>query len=48
VLVTLAMDAPSVERVVYGAEWGKLWLAAEPANAPQGGTKIVNAGNVYQ
>jgi pilus assembly protein CpaB len=48
VLVTLAMDAPSVERVVFAAEFGKLWLAAEPPNAPQGGTKIVTGGNVYQ
>jgi pilus assembly protein CpaB len=48
ILVTLAVDAPSVERVVYAAEFGKVWLAAEPATAPQDGTKIVTRGNVYQ
>jgi pilus assembly protein CpaB len=48
ILVTLAVDAPSVERVVFAAEWGKIWLAAEPTTAPQDGTKIVTRGNVYQ
>jgi pilus assembly protein CpaB len=47
-LVTLAVDAPSVERVVFAAEWGKVWLAAEPSTAPQDGTRIVNGGNIYQ
>ena len=46
-LVTLALDAPSVERVVFAAEHGFLWLSAEPAEAPEGGTKVVTRGNVY-
>lgn len=33
-LVTLALDAASVERVVYAAEHGRLWLSAEPVDAP--------------
>jgi pilus assembly protein CpaB len=47
-LVTLAVDAPSVEKVVFASEWGKVWLAAEPSTAPQDGTKILNGENVYQ
>jgi len=38
--VTLAMDAPSVERVVFAAEHGTLWLAWEPKEANDGGTKV--------
>ena len=46
-LVTLAIDAPSVEQVVFAAEHGFVWLSAEPKDAPEGGTKIVNRANVY-
>jgi len=46
-LVTLALDAPSVERVVFAAERGTLWLALEPADAPEAGTKVVTPGNLY-
>jgi len=46
-LVTLAVDAASVERVVFAAEWGKIWLSAEPSTAPQDGTKVVTGLNVY-
>lgn len=45
-LVTLALDAPSVERVVFASEHGRLWLSAEPKDAPEGGTKIVTPENV--
>lgn len=45
-LVTLALDAPSVERVVFAAERGTLWLAIEPAGAPETGTRVVTPGNV--
>lgn len=45
-LVTLAVDAPSVERIVFSAERGTLWLSLEPASAPEGGTKVVTSGNV--
>lgn len=46
-LVTLALDAPSVEELVFAAEYGSIWLTAEPADAPEDGTKIVDRGNVY-
>ena len=38
--VTLALDGPSVERVVFAAEHGRLWLSAEPKDANEGGTKV--------
>ena len=46
-LITLALDAPAVEQVVFAAENGKMWLSAEPAAASEGGTRIVTRGNVY-
>lgn len=46
-LVTLALDAPSVAKVVYASEFGSVWLSNEPSNAPEGGTEIVTPGNVY-
>ncbi len=33
-LVTLALDAPSVERLVFASERGTIWLSSEPDNAP--------------
>lgn len=44
--VTLAVDAPSVERVVFAAEHGTLWLAWEPAEADEAGTKLQNRAGV--
>ena len=46
-LVTFALDAPSVEQLVFAAEFGTVWLAAEPPDAPENGTKQVTRGNVY-
>jgi pilus assembly protein CpaB len=47
-LVTLALDAPSSERLIFAAEHGTIWLSLEPSDAPDGGTKVVTRGNVYQ
>jgi pilus assembly protein CpaB len=44
--VTLALDAPSVERVVFAAEHGRLWLSQEPMDAPGTGTKIQDRTSV--
>lgn len=44
--VTLALDAPSVEKVVFAAEYGKLWLSAEPENAPPTPTKTQSKATV--
>lgn len=45
-MVTLALDAPSVERVVFAAEHGSLWLTAEPAEAGEAGTNVQTRGSV--
>lgn len=47
-LVTLALDAASAERVVFAAEHGTVWLSLEPRSANETGTKILQAGNIYQ
>lgn len=39
--VTLALQAPDAERLVYGMEYGKVWLSYEPEGASEDGTKIV-------
>ena len=47
-LVTLALDAPSVERVVFAAEHGTLWLANEPRDAAETGTRVQTRGSVNE
>jgi pilus assembly protein CpaB len=47
-LVTLALEAPTVERLVFTQEFGSIWLAAEPDNASEEGTRIVSRGNVFE
>lgn len=46
-LITLALDAHSVERVVFAAENGSIWLSTEPPAAPEGGTEIVTIGDFF-
>ncbi len=40
-LVTLALPAADAEQLVFGAEFGKLWLAEEPKGTPSTGTRVV-------
>ncbi|MFP3902107.1 MAG: Flp pilus assembly protein CpaB [Acidimicrobiia bacterium] len=40
-IVTLALTAPEVERVVFAAEFGHIWLTAEGPDADESGTRIV-------
>lgn len=40
--VTLALDAPSVEKVVFAAEHGRVWLSKQPKEASEAGTKVHN------
>lgn len=46
-LISLAMAAPDVERLVFTSEFGYVWLAREPSNAPEGDTFIQTRGSVY-
>jgi pilus assembly protein CpaB len=47
-LVSLALDAGSVERVVFAAEFGSLWLSDEPPDADEAGTRIQTKGTIYR
>jgi pilus assembly protein CpaB len=47
-MVTLAVTAPNAEKIVFGAEHGKIWLSLEPANAAVAGTRVVTERSVYR
>ncbi len=47
-LVTLAVTAPDAEKVVFAAEHGTVWLAAEPDSADESGTAIQTRGTIYR
>ena len=46
ILVTLAVDGPSMERVIFGAEYGRMWLGWEPKEANESGTKVQTKAGV--
>ncbi len=46
-LVTLAVDAPSVERIVFAQEFGFIWLTAEPETATEDGTKVWDRSTIF-
>lgn len=48
VMVTFALSAADAEKLVFGSEWGSLWLSKEPADATLDGTRILHGGNIYQ
>ena len=47
-LVTLAVDAPSLERVAFAAEHGTVWLSLDPKTAGEDGTRVQTRGTIYQ
>ena len=47
-LVTLAVDAPAVERVVFSQEFGSVWLTLEPATASEDGSTIQRRETVFE
>ena len=48
VLVTLAVEANSVEKIVFTAEFGSVWLSAEPSGAAEEPTQIETRGTIYE
>lgn len=46
-IVTLAVTAPNAERLVFASERGSLWLAKEPNDASEGGSKLVDRLNIW-
>ena len=47
-LVTVALDAPAIERVVFVKEFGRIWLALEPEDAPEEDTRIQTRGQIFR
>lgn len=47
-LVTFAVSAPDVERLVFAAEHGRIWLAREPVDAPEDGTSVQTNLVIYR
>jgi pilus assembly protein CpaB len=46
--VTLAAKAANVEKIVFAAEHGTIWLSAEPADAPNDSTPVLTKENLYK
>jgi pilus assembly protein CpaB len=47
-LVTLALDGPSMERLVFAQEFGKVWLSIEPADASDAGTGPISINSIFR
>lgn len=47
VVITLAVDGATAERIIFGQEFGNLWLAQQNDKTTTDGTKLITAGNVY-
>lgn len=47
-MVTLAMKTPDVEVLVWGREFGSLWLTLEPETADETGSRVVDVNVVFQ
>lgn len=48
IMVTLALSAADAEEVVWGQEFGSVWLSLEGAEVPETGTRVVTAEEVFQ
>lgn len=47
-VVTLALSAADSELVVFGQEFGSVWLSLEGAEVPEEGTRLVTAEEIFQ
>jgi pilus assembly protein CpaB len=47
-LVTLAVQAPDVEKIVFTSEFGFVWLARESPTASEAGTRVQTRGTIYR
>ncbi len=47
-LITLALTTPEAERLVYALEYGSLYMAQEPDDAPETGTREQTRATVYE
>jgi len=47
-MVTLVSNSANAEKIIFGAEHGKIWLSLEPTNAIVAGTRVVTEKSVYR
>jgi pilus assembly protein CpaB len=47
-LVTLAVQAPDAEKIVFTSEFGFVWLARESPTASEAGTRVQTRGTIYR
>ena len=47
-MVTLAVTARNAEKIVFGAEHGKIWLSLEPSSAAVAGTRVLTEKDLYK
>ncbi|RZU66666.1 pilus assembly protein CpaB [Microterricola gilva] len=48
VMVTLAGRTPDIEEIVWGQEFGSVWLTLEPESADESGSRVVDGNVVFQ
>jgi len=48
VMVTLARTTADIEKIVWGQEFGSVWLTIEPKNANESGSRVVDGGTVFK
>jgi pilus assembly protein CpaB len=46
-LVTLAVDVPQAERIVFSTEYGLIWLSAQNENTVEDGSRVRTPRNIY-
>ncbi|MEZ2390744.1 Flp pilus assembly protein CpaB [bacterium RCC_150] len=47
-LVTVARSAVDVQKIVYAAEFGSIYLSKEPSGATEGATDVIDRGRVFK
>ncbi|TLM85924.1 Flp pilus assembly protein CpaB [Pseudarthrobacter sp. NamE5] len=47
-LITFARNAVDAEKLVYAAEFGKIYLSKEPADATEGTSGVINSTKVFR
>ena len=48
IMVTFALSAADAEQLVFGAEFGQIWLSLEGADVPEDGTRLVTPVEAFQ
>jgi len=45
--ITLAAEAAAAERIVFASSYGDIWLAVEPADADESGTRVQSSDSIF-